>query len=97
MINIVKQSPQLGDPDDRKAPRGQAEAAGPPAASPAPPPPVQPDVRLVIEHDPVRDALIYKLIDRTTGEVVSELSREDLIKMSWDPNYAAGAVISTQA
>jgi hypothetical protein len=97
MINTVKSSTLLGDPRDdqrspRKPPEGEADAA-PAAKSPSP----EQDVRLVIEEDRARAVLIYKLIDRATGEVISEVSRDDLMKMGADPLYTAGRVINTKA
>jgi hypothetical protein len=57
----------------------------------------EPNFRFVIDHDADRGGLTYKLIDRTTGETVSEIPREDLAKMTADPSYIAGAVLDTKA
>lgn len=56
-----------------------------------------PDLRLVIEEGPKRGSFIYKTVDRTTGETVKQYPREQLVKLSEDPNYVAGAVASTRA
>jgi hypothetical protein len=98
MINTVKSTALLGDPRDeprsgRQHPDSDRDAnpASPPIAN------AQPDIRLVIEQDDARGGLTYKLIDRATGEVMSVVSREELIRISADPSYTAGALISTKA
>ena len=98
MINTVKTTAQLSDENDRRAPRPQIEADAAPTA-PAAPAAVapEPDIRLVIEFDAERNMMIYKMIDRKTGKVASEASRDDLMRMSEDPTYAAGAVVNTKA
>jgi flagellar protein FlaG len=101
MINTVKSSGSFDDPrddprDDQRSPHKPPEREGE-AATSAKPTGARADVRLVIEQDPASGALVYKLIDRSTGEVVSEISRDDLIKMGSDPLYSAGKVIDTTA
>jgi hypothetical protein len=95
MINTIAVSAQLGDQPDRRTPQQDDPQAA--KAKAAPPQEQEHDVRLVIEPDAGGEALFYKLIDRTTGEVVSTVSRDDLIKMGADPTYTAGAAISTKA
>ncbi len=97
MINTVKSGAPLDDRHDdrqppRKPPEGEAGEPAPRQAAKA-----QPDIRLVIEEDKARGVLIYKLIDRMTGEVVSQVTRDDLAKMGADPLYTAGKVINTKA
>src|SRR5690606_29576007 len=53
--------------------------------------------RLVIEQEPEAGVYVYKTLDRITGEVVSQLPREEVVRMRQDPGYAAGKVISTKA
>ena len=55
------------------------------------------DLRLVIEEGPRRGSFIYKTVDRTTGETIKQYPREQLVKLSEDPNYVAGAVANTRA
>lgn len=55
-----------------------------------------PDLRLVIEEGPRRGSFIYKTVDRTTGETIKQYPREQLVKLSEDPNYVAGAVANTR-
>jgi len=55
------------------------------------------DLRLVIEPSDVPGAYIYKTIDRSTGEVVSQFPREQVVRMHQEADYAAGDVIRTRA
>lgn len=54
------------------------------------------DQRLVIERDNGSGAYIYKTIDRMTGQVISQVPREEVLKMREDVGYAAGDVIRTR-
>ncbi len=86
--------------DTGEAPNGQPERKQPvEAMKPARTNPleVEPDFRLVIEHNIERSVLVYKLINRATGEVMSEISRDDVVKLITDPSYRAGSVIDTRA
>ena len=42
-------------------------------------------------------SLVYKIIDRRTGEVVQQYLREEVLQMRDDADYSAGGVISTKA
>jgi hypothetical protein len=97
MINIIKSSADFGDQPDRRPPRPyvEAEAAQAPGAQAVLAP--QSDIRLLIEQDANGGGFIYKLVNRATGEVISELSRDELIRMSADPKYTAGKVVDTKA
>jgi flagellar protein FlaG len=55
------------------------------------------DYRLVIEEDSALGTFIYKTIDRSTGEVVNQFPREELLRLKDDPAYVAGAVLTTKA
>jgi hypothetical protein len=98
MINSVKSSDSFNDPrDDQRSPHKPPEDGSENAPSGARAPSGGADIRLVIEEDGASGALLYKLIDRATGEVVSAISRDELIKMGADPLYSAGKVIDTTA
>lgn len=62
-----------------------------------PVPPNPADLRLVIEDDPKAGCFIYKTVDWVTGKVISQLPREQLIKLREAENYSAGDVIDTSA
>jgi flagellar protein FlaG len=51
--------------------------------------------RLVIEEGPKTGTFIYKTLDSETGEVLRQYPREQLLKMSEDGRYSAGALIDT--
>lgn len=55
------------------------------------------DYRLVIEKDGATGSYIYKTLDRSTGEVVSQFPREEVLKLRDSPAYQAGQVIVTKA
>ncbi|MGZ8408241.1 MAG: hypothetical protein ACXWVJ_09460, partial [Caulobacteraceae bacterium] len=52
------------------------------------------DLRLVIEEGESEGRYIYTVINRTTGEVVSMLPREEVLKLRDNGNYQAGALFS---
>ena len=53
--------------------------------------------RLIIEEGPTPGTLVYKTLDSTTGEVVRQFPREQVLQMVEDPNYSAGELIDTSA
>ncbi|MEN5362852.1 hypothetical protein [Brevundimonas intermedia] len=42
-----------------------------------------------------RNRFVYKVLDRVTGEVIRQLPREDVEKLSGDPTYRGGKVVDT--
>lgn len=38
---------------------------------------------------------VYKVLDRVTGEVIRQLPREDVEKLSSDPTYRGGRLVDT--
>jgi hypothetical protein len=56
-----------------------------------------PNLRLLVETDESDGGLIYKLVNRETGDVVSQLTRGDLGRLTSDPKYTAGAWLNTKA
>lgn len=59
--------------------------------------PDQADLRLVIEEDEANGTLVYRTIDRRTGQVVLELAREEIEKLGEETEYVAGTVIRAKA
>ena len=51
------------------------------------------DLRLVIEDDKAAGSFVYKTINPITGEVVSQIPREQLLKMREDPAYRPGSIV----
>jgi flagellar protein FlaG len=77
------------------APATTQAAAGsqaPPTQSEA-----QADLRLVIEEDKAAGSYVYKTIDPTTGKVISQLPREQLLKMREAPDYKPGTIVDSHS
>lgn len=55
------------------------------------------EMRLVIEIDKASGSYVYKTINRSTGEVLSQLPRAEVLKLRNEVQYAAGDVIKTEA
>ncbi len=55
------------------------------------------DLRLIIEEDKTSGSYVYKTVNRVTGEVVSQLPREDVLKLRDQADYVAGAMLRTKA
>ncbi len=55
------------------------------------------DLRLVIEEDEATGAIVYKTLDRRTGEVVRQLPREEVLRLKDDPHYAPGEVADSRS
>lgn len=75
-------------------------AARPPAPSQAPaaaPTPSAPNVRLVIEEDQSTGDFIYKTLDRSTGEVILQLPRKEVMRNVAKGVYSAGDVFKARA
>jgi flagellar protein FlaG len=53
--------------------------------------------RLIIEEGPTVGTYIYKTLDSATGEVVRQFPREEVLRLSENGGYAAGALIDTSA
>jgi len=80
-------------------PGPQLRPHAPPTAAPvkAEAIPTPADLRLVIEENAATGVFIYKTIDRRTGEVVSQLPREEVVRLHQSEDYFSGDVIRTRA
>ncbi|MFI4974180.1 MAG: flagellar protein FlaG [Caulobacterales bacterium] len=56
----------------------------------------QADLRLVIEDDKAAGSYVYKLVDSVTGKVVSQVPREEVLRMREASSYQPGAVVSAR-
>jgi hypothetical protein len=92
-------TPVVGRPKDRtQADAEEKDSATVEGSGPEQSPlTVTPDFRLVIEHNVERSVLVYRLVNRATGEVLSEVSRDDVVNYISDPAYRSGTVIDTKA
>jgi len=57
----------------------------------------QPDLRLIIEESEEAGGVVYTIVDRRTGKIVSRLSREEVLRLREKSNYSAGAVFNGKA
>jgi flagellar protein FlaG len=76
-----------------QSPKQQTDTQPKEKAAPTPDAPNASDYRLVIEEDKAAGTFVYKTIDRSTGEVVSQFPREELLKLRENPAYTAGSVL----
>ena len=54
------------------------------------------DMRLIIE-EAEDGGVVYTIVDRRTGKVVSRMSREEVLRLRQKSGYAAGAVFDGKA
>ena len=53
--------------------------------------------RLIIEEGPTQGTFVYKTLDSSTGEVVRQFHREQVLRMAESGDYTAGGLIDTSA
>jgi len=58
---------------------------------------VQPNLRLVIEDDKAAGSYVYKTINPVTGQVVSQMPREQLLQLREALDYTPGSVINASS
>ena len=51
--------------------------------------------RLIIEEGPIHGTFVYKTLDSTTGEVIRQFPREQVLRMAESGGYTAGGLIDT--
>jgi flagellar protein FlaG len=83
-------TPALPAPAPTPATTGNSQA--PPTQSDA-----QADLRLVIEEDKAAGSYVYITVDPTTGKVISQLPREQLLKMRDAPDYRPGTIVDSRS
>jgi flagellar protein FlaG len=82
-VQPVAVSVDTGETSDRNPGSQQAEDAA--------------RYRLIIEEGPTQGTFIYKTLDGTTGEVVRQFPREQVLRMAESGAYSAGGLIDTSA
>ena len=94
---MTSTAPISGPSPETATPAQSAPAPTPanPGTSQAPATQVDNDVdlRLVIEDDKAAGSYVYVTINSVTGKVVSQIPREQLLKMREDPGYKPGSII----
>src|ERR1700690_2944992 len=56
----------------------------------------QPDLRLVIEEDKAAGSYIYKTVDPRTGKVISQIPREELLRIRDTSGYTPGSIVNSR-
>jgi len=88
MPDPVPTSPQTSAPVEPGS--GDSQASNTPID-------VQADLRLVIEDDKAAGSYVYKTINPVTGQVVSQVPREQLLLMREAPDYKPGSVVNASS
>jgi flagellar protein FlaG len=55
------------------------------------------DLRLIIEEAGEPGHYVYTIVDRRTGKIVSQLPRDQILRLREEPDYSAGAVFDGKA
>ena len=55
------------------------------------------DVRLIIEEAAEPGRYIYTIIDRRSGRIISQLPRDEVLKLREQSDYAAGSLFKGEA
>jgi hypothetical protein len=97
-ISLVPPGPDAPGSDGNPTPsrRYPGRRSGP-ASEPDCAPLYDPEQRLVIQEDGDTGAFIYTVIDRASGQVVAQASREEVARMSERADYSAGSLIKAKA
>jgi flagellar protein FlaG len=83
-------------PDPTPSPPAPSSSSSGSGNSPSLPIDDQPDLRLVIEDDKAAGSYVYKTINPVTGQVVSQIPREELLRMREAPDYTPGSIIAAR-
>ena len=76
-------------------PNATASATPSPAPTPEAAPPVDP-TKVVVEPGANKDVLVFKLLDRATGAVLSEIPNQTPQQAADNPAYKSGALLNQQ-
>jgi flagellar protein FlaG len=55
------------------------------------------DTRLVIEDDKAAGSYVYVTIDPVTGQVISQIPREQLLKLREASDYTPGSIVNARS
>jgi hypothetical protein len=90
-MSSVSPLPSPANPPVAQTAAASAQTQSTPSA------PSNPNQRLVIQETGEVGVFIYTVIDRTTGQVITQLPCETVVDMARHPDYAAGRIVSTTA
>jgi len=57
----------------------------------------QADLRLVIEEDKAAGSYVYLTVDPISGKVISQVPREELLKMREASDYRPGSIVNSRS
>lgn len=57
----------------------------------------QHDLRLVIEEDKAAGSYVYKTVDPRTGKVISQIPREELLRIRDTSGYTPGSIVNSRS
>ena len=89
-------APMSAVPDTGGFPPPKVERVGA-AKNPGKPAQQTADLRLVIEEDEATGVIVYKTLDRRTGEVVQQLPREEVLRLRDEPGYTPGDIVDSKS
>ena len=92
---VVPAQPAQSNPPSQPARPPRPRSGGEP--SPDTPIDTQPDLRLVIEEDKAAGSYVYKTVDPRTGKVISQVPREQLLRMKDDAGYTPGSIVNARS
>jgi hypothetical protein len=101
-ISSVAKIPDVAPSAIAPSPTPSSAAASAPSAAATAPSAAQSAIsaaenaRLVIEDDKAAGCFVYKVIDRTTGEVLQQTPSEQIVKLRESDGYLAGDVFKAQ-
>ncbi len=99
-LSMAPPGPEAPGPDGQPSGNMYRRPGSRPAPTPNPDfttPPYNPEQRLVIQEDGDTGSFLYTVIDRVSGQVVLQSSREEVSRMSQRSDYAAGSLIKAKA
>ncbi len=97
-ISLVPPGPEAPGSDGNPSSSNRYPGRRPvPTPQPDSAPLYDPEQRLVIQEDGDTGALVYTVIDRASGQVVAQASREEVARMSERADYSAGSLIKAKA
>jgi hypothetical protein len=96
-IALVPPGPDAPGSDGNPTPNRYPGRRPAPAPQPDSAPLYDPEQRLVIQEVGDTGAFVYTVIDRASGQVVAQASREEVSRMSERADYSAGSLIKAKA
>ena len=97
MSSKVSLTPPTADPVSGIVSRRAEGEVHPVKTAVAPEEAGQADVRLIIEEAGEPGRYVYTIVDRRSGRVISQLPRDEVLKLREQSDYAAGTLFKGEA